>query len=360
MALTDLIESFCLSSFTSMESYAKSVSTSTFLAKLAMKYLDNMSTGTISCTHSFYLKMFHILLASGAVTYDEPFDLLMLDEAGDLNPVTLEIFKLLPATKKVMVGDENQNIYSFNGTINGFKAMEDVGVHMSMTQSFRVSDHIALRVENFCKNHLNERISFRGVPYEDKSITTSAFISRTNAALIGEMIDLNNRKDPYNLVRPAKTIFRLPLLLIGLKPGGFITDPEYKFLQDDVKKYYLDRELMREMSLFGYIARCHPDDINLKSAITLITRHSAKSVISAYESAKSHEGTHHPHTLCSAHSSKGLEFDHVEIASDFNSLLDKIVDIPIEGRTRQEQEEMRLYYVATTRAKKSLSNADHL
>ena len=359
LALKDLIEAFCLSSYTSMEKYAKDISTSSLLTKLALSYLDKMSTGAIGCTHSFYLKMFHILLASGQIRY-EPFDLLMLDEAGDLNPVTLEIFKLLPAVKKVMVGDDNQNIYSFNGTINGFHEMKDTGVHMTMSQSFRVADHIANRIENFCRNHLDPDIHFRGVPYTDDEVTTSAFISRTNSALVSEMIDLEHANQPYSLVRPPSSIFRLPLLLIGLKPGKFITDPEYKFLQDDMSTYYRDRALMREMSLFSYISRLYPDDVNLKSAITLITKHSARAILSAFEAAKSHVGTKAPHTLCTAHSSKGLEFDQVTIGDDFNTLMDKIIDTPIDGRTRQEQEEMRLYYVAISRTKKLLLNAKHI
>ena len=48
--------------------------------------------------------------------------MLSMDESGDCNSVTIEIFKLLKADIKIMAGDQYQNIYGFNNTINGFKS----------------------------------------------------------------------------------------------------------------------------------------------------------------------------------------------------------------------------------------------
>jgi len=66
----------------------------------------------------------------------------MLDEAGDLNEVTLELFKLLPARIKVAVGDPNQNIYTFNHTINCFERLDGHGTTFKLSKSFRVPEHI--------------------------------------------------------------------------------------------------------------------------------------------------------------------------------------------------------------------------
>lgn len=360
LAVVDTLRAFCLSEFTSVAQYAAHHSVSRLVVPLIQKYIGLMESGKQNVTHEFYLKYFHILLATGHIKFNT-FDLVMLDEAGDLNPVTLEIFKLIPAKRKIMVGDPFQNIYSFNGTINGFEAMKDKAVSMPMTQSFRVADHIALRVENFCQIHLDPKMTFRGVHYEDKTITTSAFISRTNGALISEMIDLNKTKTPYNLIRPAKQIFQIPLLLLGLKPRGFISNAQYKHLQDDVNAYYRDRSIAADgTSLLGYILQQHPDDVNLKSAVNLILKHGPLAVMDCHKTAASHEGTKHPYTLTTAHSSKGLEFDHVTIADDFNTQIGGLVDIKPEDRAPEDQELFRLYYVACTRAKKSIANAQHL
>jgi len=360
LSVVDTLRDFCLSEFVSVADYCKHHDVSKYVAVLVTKYINLMESGQIDVTHEFYLKYFHILLATNHLEFPT-FDLIMLDEAGDLNAVTLEIFKLLPATRKIMVGDPFQNIYSFNGTINGFEAMKHEATAMPMTQSFRVADHIALRIESFCQSHLDPDMKFRGVQYDDQSIESSAFISRTNSALISEMIDLNKAGTPYNLIRPAKQIFQLPLILLSLKPRGFISNPQYKHLQDDVNDYYSDRSIADSgRSLLSYLLQCHPDDVNLKSAVNLILKHSPAAVLECYKTAASHEGTTHPLTLMTAHSSKGLERDHVTIADDFNQQLAPLIDIKPEYRAPEDQELFRLYYVAVSRSKKSISNAVHL
>ena len=359
-AVVDTLRDFCLSEYTSVDKYSSAISTSPRISALVTKYLGLMQDGLVDATHDFYLKLYHIFLATKEIVPDQ-YDLIMLDEAGDLNPVTLEIFKLLPAKKKIMVGDENQNIYSFNGTINGFKAMSGTGIHMHMTQSFRVSAPIAKRVEAFCVNHLNPAMSFKGVDYTDNTIKTTAFISRTNSTLIGEMIKLNMLNKPYNLTRPAKQIFQLPLIIVGLKPGGYVANPQYKFLQELVDDYARDSRLRTSYrTVFSYIGTVASDDVNLKSAIGLVAKHSAATIVETYKQAASHETSKHSHTLCTAHSSKGLEFDSVTVADDANLVIAELKDLDPDALTPEEQEEFRLHYVLVTRCKKQLLNAVHL
>jgi len=354
------LSEFCLSSALTVDDFIKTRATSKVVAKLVKKYLDLMQVGRIPVPHEFYLKFYHLLLAEKVLVHEE-FDLVALDEAGDLNPVTLAIFELLPAKKKIMVGDENQNIYSFNNTINGFELMKDKALTMSMTKSFRVSSKIAEKVEQFCQLHLNPKIQFEGVDYDDMSITTSAYISRTNSTLIGEMIRLNKQSRPYNLTRPPEQIFKLPLTLIKLKPGTFVS-PEFKHLQEDTDYYFQHRDSIRHefATLFSYLLAEHPNDINLKAAVNLVAKYGTSEIIQAFEYAKKHKSKNHNHTLCTAHSSKGLEFDEVTVGDDMNTTLDRFISTPIEHRTSEQQEEFRLAYVLYTRAKKVLNNAKHL
>lgn len=355
-------EKFCLSEYTCTDTFfAQFDDILPIIPKLVDKYMHAMESGEVKASHAFYLKYYHMLLHTKSIEHST-FDLLMLDEAGDLNPVTLEIFKLLPATKKIMVGDENQNIYSFNHTINGFKQMASEAINLSMTQSFRVAAPIAKRIEAFCRKHLNPDMSFKGVDYPSGTpIETRAYISRTNSALIGEMIKLNRQGIPYSLTRKASDIFKLPLTLISLKPGKFVS-PEFKHLQEDCDYFHKHRrELSDTYSSFtSYLLDQHPDDVNLKSAVNLLTTHTPAGIIEAYEYAKSHERERHALTLCTAHSSKGLEFDEVTIADDFNSVVDKVLSIPEDERLPHEVEELRLYYVGISRSKLSLLNAIHV
>jgi len=362
LQLVDHISKFCLSVHLTFKAYCKENDVSPRLETIGTDILAEMAAGETTCTHEFYLKLYHILLVNGDVVHEE-FDLLMLDEAGDLNPVTLQIFKELPAKKKVMVGDPNQNIYSFNNTINGFIELAGEGVLMGLTQSFRVSDHIATAMEAFARDTFDPDMNFKGVIHKDKSISTKAYISRTNGQLIDKMMELNLMDKPYNLVRPVKSIFALPLALIGLKKGGFIANPQYKFLQEDVEDYFKDAKIQKAYTTpLAYIAYIHEENPGIMTAINMLTKHGPRELIDAQATALKYEKSNKTYqlTLCTSHSSKGLEFDMVEIAYDTTSTLTKILAKSEDKWTPQDMEEFRLFYVAATRAKKELIGAKHL
>lgn len=364
--IVDHVESFCLSKYTTFEAYGVEHELAESFIVLCKYYLDQMGTGKIGCTHNFYLKLFHVLLSVGLVTYPK-FDLVMVDESGDLSAVSLEIFKLLPASRKIMVGDPYQNIFTFNETINGFKELETEGTLLPMTQSFRVSDKIALKIEKFCHKYLDPAMNFKGVPVTDKTINSKLYIARTNATLITKMMELNRLAIPYGLVRKAKQIFNLHLTLISLKRGGFVASPELKYLQDDVDTYYRDKDLQRSFkSHLDYIKEIHSYDSGLVNTINSIYRYGTAKIISTYTEARNHEKLNQAYMLGTSHAVKGLESDQVELADDMNLAILEIklaIDSgkqTIEDLTEEELTEIRLYYVACSRAKKKLINAVHL
>lgn len=364
--IVEHVESFCLSKYTTFEAYGVEHELAESFIVLCKYYLDQMGTGKIGCTHNFYLKLFHVLLSVGLVTYPE-FDLVMVDESGDLSAVALEIFKLLPASRKIMVGDPYQNIFTFNETINGFKELETEGTLLPMTQSFRVSDKIALKIEKFCHKYLDPAMNFKGVPVTDETINSKLYIARTNATLITKMMELNRLAIPYGLVRKAKQIFNLHLTLISLKRGGFVASPELKYLQDDVDTYYRDKDLQRSFkSHLDYIKEVHSYDSGLVNTINSIYRYGTAKIISTYTEARNHEKLNQAYMLGTSHAVKGLESDQVELADDMNLAILEIklaIDSgkqTIEDLTEEELTEIRLYYVACSRAKKKLINAVHL
>lgn len=362
--VVESLKDYCLSRFVSIDEYIKDRQLRSDISEPLKKYLGLMKQGTIDSTHDFYLKYYHILLSSGSIKHDN-FDLIMLDEAGDLNEVTLEIFKLLPATKKVMVGDPFQNIFQFNKTINGFRAMADHGIHLPLSQSFRVDSNIAKLIQGFCREFMDPKMVFKGIDFtieQRANIKTTAFISRTNGMLISEMIKLNELNKPYGLTRPAKSIFELPLGLISLNKTGTIKLPQYKHLEEDYRDYH-NNERLQEKSFYGYLSELHSDDISIKTALGAIMKHGPKSIIETFEKAKSHEGGNQSHTLCTSHSSKGLEWDSVYIADDIAEKIKKIIESKkfrnqgVEGLDPEEVGEMNLAYVSFSRAKYELLNA---
>jgi superfamily I DNA/RNA helicase len=208
-------------------------------------------------------------------------------------------------------------------------------------------------------------MEFKGTRDEtcDMSIKSSAIISRTNSGLIGEIIALAENDIKFSLTRKASQIFELVLILANLKPGGKIFSREWSFLQDEVDEWNMNPFLLSEYkSAFAYIADKYSEDIQIKTATKIIGKYGTRSVYSAYNAAKESEKRKTKGiVLCTAHSSKGLEFDKVKIADDLNNSLSKIFEErSIAEFTEKDIEEFRLYYVACSRAKKELINAEWL
>jgi len=287
----------------------------------------------------------------------------MLDEIQDSNATTLEIFKLITAEKKIGVGDMHQSIMGFNNCINGFMYLQDeVDETIKLTKSFRVSNEIAKKVEIFGKKFLSPNFSFVGIDYDDDTIESEMYISRTNGSLISQMIRLNNSNTPYNLSSKDRVqkIFGLLLTIIGLKPGCKVYSQEHKFLLNDMKAYYASETIRgRHKTLFSYIATQHSKDRQIKSACKAITDFGGKTIWDAYNVAKAHESakTTHKLTLTTCHSAKGGEADKVVLDPDMfpDFLQDK-------GKMTESeiQQELNLVYVAVTRAKKQLLGASWL
>jgi superfamily I DNA/RNA helicase len=324
-----------------------------------------MESGKIECTHDFYLKAFHLQLFHGNTTYP-PFDFIMIDESGDINEVTLEIFKLLPSTLKVAVGDIAQNIYSFNHTINAFTHLHSEGTMFHMTQSFRVSDHIAQSIQQFCQSFIDSEMHFRGIVPTDTTIRSRAYITRTNGALVAKMIELGETNTPYSLVRKATDIFKLPLMVCNFKYQGTIHEPGYNHLQADIDDWY-EAPTEGRPPLYVFLKDLHEADYQLNQAINLVARYGSKAILQAYNDARLHEAGKHSLTLLTSHSSKGLEFDEVTIGADLNLLVKKVVEsyynadlttkrpIPVA-----ELNELNLAYVTASRARLALYDAHFL
>jgi superfamily I DNA/RNA helicase len=103
-------------------------------------------------------------------------------------------------------------------------------------------------------------------------------------------------------------------------------------------------------------------------AIKLVSKRGAPAILKAYNHAREYEnGSKHkqPLILASIHSVKGLEFDEVTIGNDANSMVLDILEERDEALesvneyqfSEEELTELRLYYVACTRARVKLNNA---
>jgi superfamily I DNA/RNA helicase len=322
-----------------------------------------MVTGKINITFNAMLKFYHIMLAKNKIKHKE-FGIVMLDEAGDLNMVTLEIFKLLPSPLKILVGDNRQNIYGFNGTINGFKELDSESTTLNMTKSFRCLPEVAESIETFCNNHMDEDMSFKGTIRErPTSMSSLGYIARNNSTLITKMIELDLVDIPYNLTRPAKTIFELMLFLMFLKPGNKkIYNDDFLHIQKAYDEYSGNNDLKIQFrTFFNYAKALFDDDINLSSAIGIILANSRDTIFQTYENAKKHEKERQKHfiTLGTGHSTKGCEYDIVELAPDLKKTFERCKANKERAGSYSDNDiqELNLIYVAASRAKYELRGA---
>ncbi|MCK5848433.1 MAG: AAA family ATPase, partial [Caldisericia bacterium] len=306
--------------------------------KAAYASLKEMFSGKVDITHAGYLKMYHMMLSSGKIHHKE-LDIVMLDEFQDSAPVVLEIFRLLPAKKKVVAGDNFQSIFKFNQCVNGFDEFANEGYSLPMTQTFRCNPELAERVQTFMRRHADPHFQFIGTEPETKAIESVMHISRTNSALVGKIIDLMEEDIGFNMARKASIVFELVLILLQLKPDSNIYSGEWRHLQADVDEWENDDLLKRtHRTALSYIAKKYEDEIPIKSAVGIITNYGPRKIFGAYNFAKAHEKEkNHKVTIGTAHSLKGAEADRVYILDDVNNSIRDLIDEdkPLEDYTEE-------------------------
>lgn len=308
------IEAFCLSPHLTIEAYFQDQSEVSgtpvrfAVQKLARELLNAMSRGQMRITHSFYLKLFHVKVMSGEIKLPAV-DLLLVDEVQDSSSITLDIVSKVPAKQLVLVGDTSQMIFDFLKLENGFLRYPNAHV-LTLSKSFRVDQSFAPAIQKFIRLHLQpEDTNFHGMDYgTHPTPLTTAYLTRTNAALIGRMIELNKCGTPYKLAHKAKLkqMFKWPLALIYATPQHKQQDSELTHLQADIDAWgKLPLKTRESISKLKYILKQNPDDANIKSAIKLISKFGSDDIIAAYNQAESHRTSICNYTLSTGYMCKG-------------------------------------------------------
>ena len=363
--IISIIEDYCKSEFITMDSYVDSIEDDEFQYNLipAVKQILNlMATGNMPVTHSFYLKLYHILVMRGNEV-PPAVDRLLVDEAQDLSAMALDIIERIPATQKVLVGDQNQRIFSFMKLIDGFERFPDAKV-LNLSQSFRVDNSYAPAIQAFLKKHLEPNAVFEGMVYPDNVVPkTKAYLTRTNASLIAKMIELNKSKTPYHLANTTKVkqMFKLPLAVIYAKPGFLQKDHELKHFQTLVDEWGRQPEAIKEkQGLYTFLMNHVNIDSATMSAIKLIISFSKEDIIDAYKHAEEHKKTACDLQLMTAHTSKGTTRDIIELDPDMDKAVMEALSPKFKGTEEDRRAELCLYFVACTRHKYELINASYL
>lgn len=361
-----MVEDYCMSDYTSLAEFARSKEGVPDYPKRLFpqvkSVLNTMAQGQMPCTHSFYLKLFHVFVVQGIIQLPSV-DRLLVDEFQDMSGIALDIINRIPATQKIFVGDSNQSIFTFLNLKDGFSLYPDAKV-LTLSKSFRVHNRYAHAIQSFLRTYLDPNAVFEGMSYPDTVIpVTKAYLTRSNASLIAKMIELNKAKIPYHLSTKTKIkqMFKLPLALVYAKAAHDQRDPELKHLQHDIDDFYaLPKAQQEHSSLFKYLKEANPYDTKLHAAINLLLQFSKQDIIDAFEHAEDHKNKPCNLQLMTAHNSKGLTRDIIELDEDINKAVLELLDIPAEQLTEDQRSELCLAFVAATRHRYRLINCKFL
>lgn len=305
--------------------------------------------------HSGYLKMFQITQPNLS------YPVVMLDEAQDTNPVMhdLVLSQARFGSRIYLVGDPYQQIYSWRGAVDAMSRIE--APTLRLTQSFRFGPAIADMASMVLRAFFKETTPLQGNPNVDSAIcsvltTPYTIIARTNSALVEEA---------YRQARAGRHI--------SVEGGAAFNDTLSSItnifhLWSNQKHLITEARIKRHSSFKAAVAYAEETlDVELGSKLRIVDRY-GKDWPDVRNTIEGHLSSSPDLHLSTCHKAKGLEWDRVGLAGDFEELVTLNPDgnggfavepkTPVRGEPRDDSEipaeEVNLLYVALTRAKRVL------
>lgn len=311
--------------------------------------IKRMRLGKIDVTHSFYLKEYQ--LGNPKLRYD----CIMYDEMQDSNPVMIDVFTKQKC-RKICVGDDNQQIYSWRGAIN---ALQNINFkELTLTKSFRFNQDIAdiamecLDMKKIYNTNFKRQNIIGVNNLKRKNNNVVGVLARTNLSLLTEAIDviLSGEVD--------KIYFEGNLNSYTFMNGVSIYDVYNLYYTNDS---YIKNPLIKTMKSFkeleDYIEKT--EDKNLEMLVKIVRKY-GQSLPMYFKRLKDinlpNDRKHEAKIIFSTvHKSKGLEYDTVKIMNDFITE-DNIMELSKKDNCNFNMlsEEINIYYVALTRAKNKI------
>jgi hypothetical protein len=312
------------------------------LIKGAKKLWELMSDpeGTFLSSADVYLKLF----AMSRPRFD--LDYMVLDEAQDANPVMLQILNgaRQQGVQTIFVGDSHQQMYSWRGAVDAIRSVRATK-RLQLTQSFRFGRDVAAVANGVLGEMIQTPFRIQGVGGPSRIVggitVPNAVICRTNATAISGAIDAE---------------------VYGMRPGLCLNKDSILKEIDAIEDLRLKgRCTLRRFAKFQsyddlMLAVESGDAPDIKVLMSLIKKigvsdtKNAIARIAVGKDQKQIERANLDTLYLTAHAAKGLEFDHVLLASDFKGL-DKEGNLPAP-------EEANGLYVAVTRAQSTLCLGD--
>ncbi len=273
--------------------------------------------GILPFKHDHYLKQWQLSGPRIEASF------ILFDEAQDANPVMVAIVAAQTHAQLVWVGDSQQQIYSFTGAVNALANVPS-DQRAFLTQSFRFGPVVA-DVANDLLARLDAELRVVGhtpIPSTVAAVDApDAVLCRTNATAVRSVMEVMGRGLIPYLVGGGEQVVRFARAAADLMRGMSTEHPDLACFNSwgEVKLYVEEDEQGNELELLVKLIEDFGVDTIIDVLGDMADERDADVVVST------------------AHKSKGREWDTVQIAGDFP-------DDP-------QGEELRLLYVAVTRAK---------
>ena len=309
--------------------------------------------GSVRVPHDAYMKIFQLR------GYPLQYDYILVDEAQDLTPCQASIFwgECSGRSSKIIYvfGDQHQRLYRFRGATTSFRdsSNDSNSRTFTLTGSFRFGVTIANLADGLLKRSSTSAGSVKGrSAVEGEVLTASQFrkgtvLARSNNGLLRFLFFSNCEK--WCFIDRATPDLEAPSWVSQLE--SFISGTAKVFKRNktdfstvmDLEEYAYeqdDSDLLRYMDLIQFLYQ-------KKKTLASFTAEIYKTFVPLPKDASlaEYDGV----ILSTVHKAKGLEFDHVLLADDFN--LDLMKD---QQDSPRKQDEVFTLYVAITRCKSAL------
>lgn len=301
-----------------------------FLAKFESVWEDLLTNDDMPFEHDFYLKEYQL-----SEPYLTIYDYILLDEAQDANDCVIDIIMQQYGNKKVFIGDTFQQIYSWRGAVNALEKVKDNALVLFLTKSFRCGSHISQIANNYLmiSNAPKPFIGNENVKDDEADYKECAIIARSNAQLFNYLVSSASDKKIYFVGGINGYNFRDLVDLVILRYSE-----DKSTIRNNFFKQFDSIEELKE-----YAEGANENEILSKIKVSMSIPKLSQE-LNAIKERTVKNPTDADIIVTTAHKSKGLEWDCVVILKGFIDLTKDDV----------EQEEINLFYVAITRAKKRL------
>jgi hypothetical protein len=304
------------------------------LAQLAWEDVSSPD-GVLRCEHDVYLKLWAMSRPRLS-----KWDVLMIDEAQDTDPLLAHVIAEQPHAQIVVVGDEAQSIYGWRGAtdfITKFPAQHTV----ELAQSFRFGPAVADEA-NVWLDHVGTRMRVLGSPAKRSTVVTGqlsdpdAILCRSNAGALAAVMKCIAERRPVALVGGAAELERFVKAAEVLQQGRATTHPDLlAFNSWPEVQDYVETEEGADLAVWVKLVDKHGTVALLNAIASTVDEPRADVVVST------------------AHKAKGRQWPRVQIWSDFR---EPKIDKQTGLREKIIREEAMLAYVAVTRAEDVLDN----